>query len=108
MNDETTNPANATAPGQPGSEYAAAYAAQYSERDLQRALKLYARLLAEHPGAKEATYSRAQVKNIVSSVIPEKELLDAQIELALQHFEHGAPEESAEGSKAALLEDKPA
>ena len=69
-------------------EYAAAYAAHYSERDLAKALRLYQRIMASHASAPEAGYSRTQVQNIVHAVVPEQELLDAQIELALARLEH--------------------
>ena len=74
-----------------GRKYAAAYAAHYSGRDLPAALQLYMKLMASHPGAREATDSRAQIQNIVNAVVPKQELLDAQIELALAHLEHEGP-----------------
>jgi hypothetical protein len=69
-------------------EYAAAYAAHYSERDLAMALRLYKKIMASHASAPEAGYSRTQVQNIVHAVVPEQELLDAQMELALAPLEH--------------------
>ena len=74
-----------------GREYAAAYAAHYTGRDLPVALQLYRKVMASHPGAKEADYSRTQVRNIVNTVVPKQELLNAQIELALGHLEHEGP-----------------
>ena len=74
-----------------GRQYAAAYAAHYAGRDLPAALQLYMKLLASHPGAQEAAYSRAQIQNIVNTVVPKQELLDAQIELALAHLECQGP-----------------
>ena len=74
-----------------GRQYAAAYAAHYTGRDLPVALQLYKKLLASHPGAQEAGYSQTQVQNIVNAVVPKQELLDAQIELALAHLEHEGP-----------------
>jgi hypothetical protein len=68
--------------------YAAAYAAQYSERDLAMALRLYKKLIASHVSAREAGYSRTQIQNIVHAVVPEEELLDAQMELAFARLEH--------------------
>jgi hypothetical protein len=47
--------------------------------------------MASHPGTQEAGYSRAQVQNIINTVVPEQELLDAQVELAVAHFEHEGP-----------------
>jgi hypothetical protein len=76
-----------------GRQYAAAYDAHYTKRDLPVALQLYMKVMASHPGAQEAGYSRMQVQNIVNAVVPKQELLDAQIELARAHFEHeGAPD----------------
>jgi len=69
-------------------EYAAAYAAHYSQRDLAMALQLYERLIASHSSAREAGYSRTQVQNIVHAVVSEQELLDAQMELAFAHLEN--------------------
>ncbi len=69
-------------------EYAAAYSAHYSERDLAMALQLYKKIIASHASAREAGYSRTQVRNIVNAVVPKQELLDAQIELALGHLKH--------------------
>ena len=74
-------------------EYAAAYAAHYSERDLAKALRLYKKIMASHASAPEAGYSRTQVQNIVDAVVPEQELLDAQMKLALARLEdHVSPD----------------
>ena len=67
--------------------YKAAYVAQYFQRDLAVALQLYERLIALHPSAREARYSRTQIQNIADAVVPEQDRLDAQIELALAHLE---------------------
>jgi len=67
-------------------EYAAAYATHYSERDLAAALNLYERIMATHPKAREAAYSRAQVQNIVETVVPKEELLEALLKLARAHL----------------------
>ena len=71
-------------------EYAAAYAAHYSERDLAKALRLYQRIMASRARAPEAGYSRTQVQNIVHAVVPEQELLDAQMELAHARLEEAS------------------
>ncbi len=63
-------------------EYAAAYAAQYTARDLLLALRLYRQLLRSHPGTRESDYSRMQVQNIVRAVVPGQELLEAELDLA--------------------------
>ena len=64
-----------------GKKYAAAHLAQYGDKDLSGALDLYTALIATHPDTPEAGYSRSQVKNIVHSVVPEQELLDAHVAL---------------------------
>ena len=74
-----------------GREYATAYDAHYTGHDLPLALQLYKKLLAAHPNAQEAGYSRMQVQNIVNAVVPKQELLDVQMELVLAHVEHDEP-----------------
>ena len=69
-------------------EYAAAYAAHYTEHDLPSAMRLYRQVMGSHPSNPEAEYSRVQIQNIVNAVVPKQELLDAQMELALTYFEH--------------------
>lgn len=71
-----------------GREYAAAYAVHYTERDLPGALRLYVNVIASHPDEEEADFSRAQVQNIVNTVVPKQELFDAQVNLAAAHFGH--------------------
>ena len=66
-----------------GKQYARAYAAHYTTKDLHEALELYKGVMATHPNTKEAEYSRTQIQNIVQSVVPNQRLLDAQVELAL-------------------------
>ena len=78
---------NETVPTEASRQYAAAYAAHYTGRDLPLALQLYKELMASHPTTQEAGYSRTQVQNIVNVVVPKQELLDAQMELVLVHFE---------------------
>ncbi len=70
-----------------GQAYVAAYNAHYTAHDLPMALQLYRELLALHPDAPEANYSRMQVQNIVHVVVPKKELFDAQVDLVLANFE---------------------
>ena len=69
-------------------QYAAAYAAHYTERNLPGALRLYVNVIASHPDEQEANYSRVQVQNIVNTVVPRQELFDAQVNLAAAHFAH--------------------
>ena len=78
---------NETVPIAASRQYAAAYAVHYTGRDLPVALQLYKQLMASHPSTQEAGYSRTQVQNIVNTVVPKQELLDAQMGLVLVHFE---------------------
>ena len=96
-----------TEPTEAGREYAAAYAAHYTGHDLPLALQLYMKLLAAHPNAQEADYSRMQVQNIVNAVVPKQQLLDAQMELALAHFEHDGPLDAEGISVTPLASDLP-
>jgi len=75
------------APIEAGLAYAAAYAAHYSQRDLATALHLYRDVIAAHPNAREAGYSRTQIQNIVNALVPAQDLLDAQLNLALARLE---------------------
>ena len=72
-----------------GQQYATAYAAHYTTKDLPEALELYRGVMAAYPNTQEAKYSRSQIQNIVNVVVPEQELFDAQVDLALARFEHG-------------------
>jgi len=78
-------------PTEAGRQYRAAQEAQYETKDLGEALGLYRAIMADHPNAQEAEYSRTQLQNIVRLVVPWKALLDAQVELALEHLEHAGP-----------------
>ena len=71
-------------------QYATAYATHYTEHDLPVAMRLYKQIMASHPSDPEAEYSRVQIQNIVNAVVPKQELLDAQMDLALNHFEYSA------------------
>jgi hypothetical protein len=72
-----------------GEQYAAAHEAHYRTKDLADALDRYRAVMAAHPEALEAGYSRSQIQNIVSDVVPQQELFDAQVELALAHVTQG-------------------
>jgi hypothetical protein len=74
-----------------GQQYEAAHAAHYETKDLHEALGLYRDVISAHPDTREAEYSRSQLMNIVRSVVPRQELLDAQVALALTHLENGEP-----------------
>ena len=67
--------------------YVQAHVAQYKDKDLPVALGLYQRIIAAHPEAKEAGYSRSQISSIASNVVPKQAMLDAQVELALAHLD---------------------
>lgn len=69
-----------------GRQYAAAYAAHYSTRDLRAALQLYLNITTSYPDAQESEYSRAQIHNICRTVVPKQQLLDAETELAIAQF----------------------
>lgn len=72
-----------------GRQYAAAYKAQYTTKDLHEALQLYKSVMVEYPDTIEAGYSCAQIQNIANAVIPKQELCDAQCGLALSHATNG-------------------
>jgi hypothetical protein len=76
-------------------QYAEAHAAHYAERDLLGALRSYDQLIALHPSAPEAEYARTQIRNIVKSVIPAKELLAAELELVLRYLRPDADSPAA-------------
>jgi len=69
-----------------GREYAAAYAAHYTDHNLPKALQLYLKVISAHPGTKEAGYARSQAQNIINATVPDQELLDAQVKLAVDRF----------------------
>ena len=81
-------------------QYATAYDAHYTTKDMYKAFKLYGRIIAAHPDTHEAGYSRSQVQNIVNAVVPKQKVMDALVELALTHFEQDVPPdvEAASGS----------
>ena len=81
-------PTAASRPTEAARQYAVAYAAHYTERDLPGALRLYVNVIASHPNEQEADFSRSQVQNIVNAVVPKQELFDAQVNLAAAHFAH--------------------
>ena len=86
---------NETELAEAGKQYAEAYAAHYTTKDLHEALDLYKGVMAAHPDTDEAKYSRSQIQNIVNTVVPKQVLFDAQVELARIHTEHkGSPNET--------------
>lgn len=81
MTDERTLP-------EAGQQYATAHDAHYRAKDLHEAVELYRGVMVAHPNTPEAAYSRTQIQNIAHSVVPQQELLDAQIELTLACLTH--------------------
>ena len=69
-----------------GRSYAAAYAAHYTDHDLPTALQLYLKVISAHANTTEAGYARSQAQNIINATVPDQELLDAQVKLAVDHF----------------------
>ena len=69
--------------------YARAYSAHYAEHDLSKALALYRDILRGFGAAREAEYARAQIRNIAHAIVPEADLLEAQIQLAISRLENG-------------------
>ncbi len=67
-------------------QYAAAHAAHYKTKDLREALEFYKGIVAAHPDTQEAGYSRSQIHNIIKEVVPEQELFEAQVGMAMAHF----------------------
>ena len=74
MNPETNSSAAACL-------YAAAYAAQYEQRNLPLAMQLYQDLLSTHPNALEADYSRMQLHSMFTQTVPQRIRVDAEIAL---------------------------
>jgi hypothetical protein len=72
--------------GKAREQYDAAHAMHYQEGDLPHAIKLYQDVMGSYPESREASYSRSQILNIVSSVVPERELFEAQVEMVLAKF----------------------
>jgi hypothetical protein len=71
--------------GATGRQYAAAYEAHYTTKDLGEALLRYKGITVESPDSVEAGYCRMQIQNIMNAVVPKEELADAQWHLALRH-----------------------
>ncbi|MFC1591628.1 hypothetical protein ACFL43_03790 [Thermodesulfobacteriota bacterium] len=80
-----------TTPTESGQQYAAAYNAHYTTKDMHKAFVLYGHIIAEHPAAREAEYSRSQVQNIVNAVVPKQKISEALEKLTLTHFKLDVP-----------------
>jgi hypothetical protein len=66
--------------------YKNAYRIHYTEGDLREALGLYKGVIAAFPDTNEAGYSQTQIQNIVKSVVPKQDFVDASLELAFVHI----------------------
>ena len=80
-----------------GQEYAAAYDAHYTTKDMHKAFVLYQSIIKAHPDTLEAGYSRSQVQNIVNAVVPKQKVMkvmDALAKVAFTHLEKGVPPEA--------------
>lgn len=70
-----------------GRRYASAHEAHYGAKNLREALELYKGVMAAYPETRESADSRSQIQNIVKAVVPQQELLDVEVDLALTHLE---------------------
>ena len=77
-----------------GKQYAEAHEAHYTTKNMPEALELYKGVIATYPDTQEAEYSRTQIQNIVRSVVPVQEFVNAQAALALVHLEHEEPSDA--------------
>ena len=82
--------------------YTKAHDMHYKTKDLPEAFKLYRSIIADYPETKEAGYSLSQVQNIVNSVVPKQEVMDALVTLTLAHFEQDVPPDVRSASDASL------
>ena len=76
-----------------GQQYATAYDAHYTSKNMQKAFNLYGRVISEYPNAPEASYSRSQIQNIVNAAVPKQKTADTLAKLALAHFEQAEPQD---------------
>ncbi len=65
-----------------GKLYAAAYAAQYSSKNIYKAFTLYKSVIAAFPQSKEAGNAKLQIRNIVDNLLPKDPFLREQINSA--------------------------
>jgi hypothetical protein len=78
-------------PTEAGQQYTAAHDAHYTKKDMHKAFGLYRRIIADYPNTKEAGYSLSQVQNIVDTVVPKQEVLDALAVMTIAHLESDVP-----------------
>ena len=69
-----------------GHRYALAYLSHYAMKDLYEALGLYQDIVTRYGDTPEAAYSQSQIMNIVNSIVPQQEILDTQVDLAMSHI----------------------
>jgi hypothetical protein len=91
-----------------GEQYASAHHGHYKTKDLADALGRYRAVMSAHPEALEAGYSRAQILNIVGAVVPQQELFDAHLVLALAHVTQDNSPRIAQTPGNASVSDAPA
>lgn len=85
-----------------GKQYTKAHDAHYKTKDMPKAFQLYRDIIADHPDAKEAGYSLSQVHNIVNSVVPKQEVMDALVAMTLDHFEQDVTSDVESASEKPL------
>lgn len=73
-------------PSKADREYAVAHAAHYGKKDLNQALALYLEVMAAYPATREAGFARSQIRNIAKAVVPEQDLLGAEVHLIETHL----------------------
>lgn len=71
----------ATKPTLASQQYATAYAAHYTIKNLRQAIEHYQGVIAQYPDSPEAGYSRTQILNIARSVVCQDALLEARVRL---------------------------
>lgn len=67
--------------------YAAAYAAHYSGRDIKEAVAGYTQAVERYPESPEAGYARAQILNILTSMVPPDKVFAAHLKLIAGELE---------------------
>jgi hypothetical protein len=90
-----------------GQQYATPHAAHCVTKELHEALRPYKGVMVAHPDTQDAEYSRTQILNIVKSVDPNQEFLDAQTKLAPAHLEHEKPPDVEPPSVTPLTSELP-
>jgi len=88
-------------------QYEAAHEEHYTTKDPGEALGLCRPGTDAHPETQEAEGSRWQIQNIVRAVVPQQEILDAQVELTLVHVAHGSSPGIAPHPVARTVADSP-